>query len=93
MTALIPEDRAISGYRVYRNGSPVTPVTGTSYRDIGLTNGTSYSYYVTTVYASPAGASAASNTVSATPNFILEVGLRDGTRYTHHNMASGNNIT
>ena len=93
LTALIPEDRAISGYRVYRNGSPVTTVTGTSYRDIGLTNGTSYSYYVTTVYASPAGESAASNTVSATPNVILEVVLGDGTSSTYNNTACPINIT
>lgn len=92
-TALISEDRAVSGYRVYRNGSPVTTVTGTSYRDIGLTNGTSYSYYVTTVYASPAGESAASNTVSATPNVILEVILGDGTSSTSNNTACPINIT
>ncbi|MDD4309977.1 MAG: C25 family cysteine peptidase, partial [Candidatus Cloacimonetes bacterium] len=63
-------DRAISGYKIYRNGTALTTVTGTSYQNTGLTNGTSYSYYVTTVYTNPAGESAASNTVTATPTDV-----------------------
>jgi fibronectin type 3 domain-containing protein len=60
-------DRAISSYRIYRNGTPVTTTTENTYQDTGLTNGLTYSYYVTTVYANPAGESAASNSASATP--------------------------
>jgi len=60
-------DRIINGYKVYRNGSPIATVTTTNYSDTSVINETTYSYYVTTVYASPAGESSASNTVSSTP--------------------------
>ncbi|MFA6720949.1 MAG: C25 family cysteine peptidase [Candidatus Cloacimonadaceae bacterium] len=86
-------DRAVSGYRIYRDGSPVTTVAGTSYQDSGLSNGATYSYYVTTVYADPAGESAPSNTVSATPNMISEVVLGDGASSTPNNTACPINIT
>lgn len=69
------EQRAISGYRVYRNGSAVTTITGTTYQDTGLTNGSTYTYHVTTVYASPAGESAASNSVQATPSATAPTNL------------------
>jgi len=65
------------GYRVYRanaDGSwPTTPLattasTTTTYVDTALTNGTSYSYRVTTLdTSSPPKESAPSNTASATP--------------------------
>jgi hypothetical protein len=77
--SLASEDsRSISGYRVYRNGSPITTVTGTSYQDTGLINGVTYSYYVTTVYADPAGESSPSNTVTATPAMVSNVVLGTG---------------
>ncbi|MDZ4182368.1 MAG: C25 family cysteine peptidase, partial [Candidatus Cloacimonadaceae bacterium] len=60
-------DRAISGYKVYRNSTLLTTVTGTTYADNAVVNETTYSYYVTTVYSNPAGESAASNTVQAMP--------------------------
>jgi hypothetical protein len=72
-------DRSISGYRIYRNSVALTTVTGTLYQDTGLTNGVSYSYYVTTVYTNPAGESAASNTVDATPDMAEYVTLGSGT--------------
>ncbi|GAA1715774.1 hypothetical protein GCM10009745_75240 [Kribbella yunnanensis] len=36
----------VTGYVIYRNGQPVTTVTGTSHTDSGLTASTSYSYVV-----------------------------------------------
>jgi phosphatidylinositol-3-phosphatase len=69
--------KSAAGYRVYRansNGTwPSTPLatTGastTSYADTGLTNGTSYTYRVTTIdSSSPPRESAPSKTASATP--------------------------
>ena len=67
----------IGGYRVYRENSgtwPTTPIattsaSTTSYTDTGLTNGTTYSYRVTTIdRSSPPLQSTPSNTASATPS-------------------------
>ncbi|HPT72747.1 MAG TPA: choice-of-anchor D domain-containing protein [Candidatus Cloacimonadota bacterium] len=56
-------------YKVYRNGTLLASnITGLTYTNTGLTNGTPYSYYVTAYYTSPSATeSDASNTVSATP--------------------------
>jgi phosphatidylinositol-3-phosphatase len=69
--------KSAAGYRVYRansNGTwPSTPLATTSasarsYPDTGLTNGTSYTYRVTTIdSSSPPRESAPSKTASATP--------------------------
>ncbi|MFX4262145.1 fibronectin type III domain-containing protein [Pelotomaculum propionicicum] len=40
------DNKAVTGYRVYRNGSLLTTVTGTSYNVTGLTAGTSYTFKV-----------------------------------------------
>jgi phosphatidylinositol-3-phosphatase len=68
----------VGGYRVYRenaNGTwPTTPLSTTSasttsYTDTGLTNGTTYTYRVTTIdTATPPNESVPSNTASATPS-------------------------
>ena len=64
-----------TGYNVYRGTSrggesstPVngSPIVGTTYNDMGLTNGTTYWYYVKAITSS--GLSLASNEVSATPS-------------------------
>ncbi|MFI7468533.1 glycosyl hydrolase family 18 protein [Nonomuraea sp. NPDC049646] len=56
---------AVTGYEVYRGGTLVTTVTGTTYNDTGLTASTAYSY---TVRARDAAGnrSANSNQISAT---------------------------
>lgn len=54
-------------YKVYRNASLVATITGLTYSDIGLTDGTNYSYYVTATYINPTDESVASNIVNATP--------------------------
>ncbi|MDZ4121182.1 MAG: choice-of-anchor D domain-containing protein, partial [Candidatus Cloacimonadaceae bacterium] len=61
------QDRAILGYRIYRNGTALVTITATNYQDTSVVNETTYTYYVTTVYSNPAGESAASNSVQATP--------------------------
>ena len=76
------KNRAISSYKIYRNGTAHTTVSGTSYNDTAVTNGTAYSYYVTTLYTNPAGESAASNTATATPNMLTEVVIGTGTSST-----------
>ncbi|MGW1589625.1 chitinase [Streptomyces sp. NPDC002386] len=53
-----------TGYNVYRNGTKVTAVTGTSATVSGLTASTSYSFQVTATNS--AGESAKSGTVTAT---------------------------
>jgi hypothetical protein len=52
-------ERALSGYKIYRNGVSVHTITNpadTSYTDLGLLDG-SYTYYVTATYSSPDGES------------------------------------
>ncbi len=82
------DSRAISGYKIYRNSTALTTVTGTTYQNTGLTNGTSYSYYVTTLYTNPAGESAPSNTASATPATITSIIIGTGTSSTGTTTAS-----
>jgi len=62
--------KVLSGYKVYRNGTAITSnvITGTSYTDTNVTNGTSYTYYITAIYSNPVGESSASNSVIAVPN-------------------------
>lgn len=55
-----------TAYKVYRNSTLLTTVSSMSYSDTAVTNGTTYSYYVTARYSG--GESDASNTVNATPN-------------------------
>ncbi len=59
----------LSGYKVYRNDVLITPtpITTSYFNNTGLTNGTTYQYYVKAVYSSPSGESANSNTVNAIP--------------------------
>ena len=55
-------------YKVYRNGTLITSssIATTTYTDSGLTNGTTYTYYVV-AFKQNSAASAASGSVSATP--------------------------
>ncbi|MBC7630457.1 fibronectin type III domain-containing protein, partial [Aeromicrobium sp.] len=55
---------AITGYRVYRDGVPLTTVSRTTYRDTSTTSGTAYSHAVSAVNA--VGESANSSTATAT---------------------------
>lgn len=88
------DQRFTSGYKVYRNGSALTTVTETNYTDNSVTNEVTYSYYVTTLYASPTGESSPSNTVNATPTAVVptEAVLGNGTEATGTSTASPINI-
>lgn len=66
-------DRSISGYRIYRNGSAIATTTTTTYQDATVTNNVSYTYYVTTIYTSPTGESAPSNSVTVVPSANADV--------------------
>jgi fibronectin type 3 domain-containing protein len=54
-----------TGYDVYRGGAKVATVATTIFNDAGLTNGTTYSYYVVATGTAPS--SSPSATVTATP--------------------------
>ena len=57
----------VAGYRIYRNGTALTTVVGTSFADNSVAASTSYSYQVTAYdNANPANESALSNQVSVT---------------------------
>jgi hypothetical protein len=60
-------DETLDSYNLYRDGALITNLADTTYTDSGLTNGTTYEYYVTAVYIDPSGESAPSNSVQVTP--------------------------
>jgi M6 family metalloprotease-like protein len=68
-----------ASYKVFRNGNFLASSTALSYYDNTVANGIAYSYYVTAVYTSPAGESAASNTATATPTDQVSLTLGTGT--------------
>ena len=79
--APLPGPRRVAGkglvqYRIYRSVSPVgpgeqpiaeLPATDTTYVDSLVSNGVTYYYWATGVYADPSGESPLSNVASATP--------------------------
>ncbi len=68
-----------TGYKIYRNGSLLTTVTGLTHNDTSVVNETTYNYYVRAAYSG--GDSDPSNTVTITPTAIpiTEVILGNGT--------------
>jgi hypothetical protein len=69
----------VAGYDVYRSGSKLATITGTSFGDTGLTADTAYSYYVIAKDAA-GNQSAQSNTASTTtkPSTTVTVGSLTG---------------
>jgi len=61
-----------TGYRIYRDGSLLTTVTGLTHTDNTVVNETTYSYYVVAAYSD--GVSDPSNTVQATPTVAIIIG-------------------
>lgn len=97
----------VTGYEVYRNGSRIATInipTTTSYDDTGLTNGTTYSYYVIALSnTAPYCAQNKSNVETGTPHCtsvtppnnvaIASNGLMDRAvkiQWTHVSGATGN---
>jgi predicted phage tail protein len=74
-TAPNSEGSAITQYNIYNanNNQLLTSTTSLSYQFLGLANGTTYSYYVTSVNAN--GESEPSNTVSNYPSTIPDAPL------------------
>ncbi|HNX00204.1 MAG TPA: choice-of-anchor J domain-containing protein [Candidatus Cloacimonadota bacterium] len=67
--AVIADGMTLSNYKVYRDDALVTTLGPTvlTYNNTGLTNGTTYNYYVTAYYTNPVGESVPSNTVQGHP--------------------------
>lgn len=59
------DNTAVTGYKVFRNGTQIATVTSTSYQSTGLTAGTAYAYTVS-AYDAAGNSSAQSASVSAT---------------------------
>ena len=80
------------GYKIYKNSALLTTVTGLTYTDTAVVNGTTYSYYLKAVYAT--GESSPSSTVTATPFNVFETGaiIGTGTSSTGTNEASPINV-
>jgi chitodextrinase len=66
----------VAGYEVFRNGAQIAKTSATGFVDQGLTDGVSYSYYVT-AYDTAGNASSPSNSVSATPVASTSTGTTD----------------
>jgi len=89
---LAPFGSTPNAYRIYRNGSLLTTVTGLTYTDYAIVNGTAYSYYVIAAYGG--GDSGPSNTAQAIPNttVIAEAILGSGINSTSNTDASPINV-
>lgn len=87
-----PASGTPTGYKIYKNSSLLTTVTGLSYTDNAVTNGTTYSYYLKAVYSG--GESDATTTVNATPSNVIisSVTLGTGTGVTSTNAACPVNV-
>ncbi len=66
-----------TSYRIYRDGSLLTTVTGLTYTDNAVVNETTYSYYLIAVYSG--GVSDPTDTVQATPSAIVPTEVIIGT--------------
>jgi M6 family metalloprotease-like protein len=89
-----PSGGTPSSYKIFRNGTLLSTVSGTTYTDNAVVNGTPYTYYVTAVYTSPAGESDPSNTVIATPGTVIvnDYIIGSGTSATGTSIASPINV-
>ncbi len=75
----IPSDKSVtlswseiveaSSYNIYKNGSlePLINITGTTYTDTDVENGTAYTYFITAIYKETGAESEPSNAVTAIP--------------------------
>lgn len=61
-----PRSKALSYYNIYRDDALIDTTSISTYTDTDVSNGESYSYYITAVYIAPDGESDASNTATIT---------------------------
>jgi len=80
LTWQAPASGSPTGYKLYKDSVLLATVSGLSYTDLAVTNGTTYSYYLIAVYSE--GESEATATVNATPNSQVSVILGTGTSAT-----------
>jgi len=67
----------LAGYQIYRDGGALTAGNITdpavlTFTDLGLANGTTYSYYIVACYTNPEGLSVASDNVEVTPGPVAD---------------------
>ncbi|GAB1365974.1 hypothetical protein MASR1M36_08450 [Candidatus Cloacimonadaceae bacterium] len=85
-----PNTGTPTGYKIFKNSSLLTTVSGLNYSDSAVTNGSTYSYYLKAVYSG--GESDPTATVNATPGIITEAIIGSGTSSTGTSEASPINI-
>jgi subtilisin family serine protease len=85
-----PDGGTPNTYRIFKNGSELTTTTNLYYTDNAVTNGNTYSYYLTAVYSG--GESEPTATVNATPNVVSSVTIGSGTSATGTNAACPINV-
>lgn len=92
LTWQAPTSGTPTGYKIFRNSSLLTTVTGLSYTDNAVVNETSYSYYLKAVYSG--GESDPTNTLNVTPTAVVvtEVVIGSGTTATGTSTASPINV-
>jgi chitodextrinase len=77
----------VAGYYILRNGVSVATVTTTSYTDVGLTNGITYSYEVE-AFDAAGNVSHPSNTAVATPQAVTLMGGAPALRYMYDDSSA-----
>ena len=82
-----PVSGSPTGYKIFRDSTLLTTVTGLSYTDYAVVNETSYSYYLKAVYAG--GESSPTATIVATPTAIVTTEFIIGTETTSTGSTEG----
>ena len=72
-----PASGTPTGYKIFKNSTLLTTVTGLSYTDNAVINGTTYSYYLKAVYG--ANESDPTATINATPTDVVTTSIIIGT--------------
>ncbi|HNW99825.1 MAG TPA: Ig-like domain-containing protein [Candidatus Cloacimonadota bacterium] len=90
-----PQSRAISSYNIYRNNALLTNTSNLSYDDLTVANGHRYAYAVSTVYTSPSGTSAVTDSVIVSyfvPTELTAVQFMPSTMSSYTNFVNGGEI-
>ncbi len=90
-----PLSRSITSYKIYRNGSLLTSTASVPYDDSAIINGNRYAYALKTVYTSPTGESALTDSVVVSyfiPAELTAVLFQPSTSSTYSNFIQGGEI-